>query len=791
MAVYADGQTERFDFHVEYATLGASVDALAEQAGAQLVYSYDLAHEAGVQPVIGRYTLREALDEMFRGTSFSAGLTEDGVVTISFKKTAKPEGKVPNKSLFARLAASVPSFVLAATAANAQDGIDEAKENDQDTIVVTALKRQTDLLDTPLAVSAFRGSDLERIGANGLGDFIQFAPGVSFEQSGQGEQSIFIRGLASTFGNTPVGYYLDEVPFVTLLAAVTPDVRAFDLERVEVLRGPQGTLYGASSLGGTIRILTNDPVHNEFQAKGDFSYSDTKGGESNYGLKGAVNIPLIEDKLSLRLVGTQEEFGGWIELGDFLGGLEEEDHNNFDVWTTRAKLRYTPSDDVDIVLGYWRYDASSPGSDFADETGLNSPLVLGGGRTTIDRKYDIYSGEITVDLGFAEVTSSTSYTENDVLSSIAIGTNDRFVEIFNQEMRLVSQHDGPFSWIVGGIYSDMSTALDFSISLPSLGTLTSIQDTTSKFFAIYGEATYALADNLDVTAGLRYFEDEFTRNDSSSGVPFPEIVNNFDDISPRFNLAWRPAEDALVYATVSKGFRSGFAQPAVSIATAALFMIDIPEGIEPEDAWNYELGGKFSFLDGRATLDVAGYYIDWTNLQATVEIVPAALGALVNAGEATAYGFEWTASYELIDNLNLAFSGNWNESTYDEDVFNADGVTLVFEEGAQIQQFPPLTLTGSADYSHELGSGWSGVGRVSVEYVEARTFGFGATQIASDDITRVNARLGVENESVGVYVFAENLNNYDGRATTAGTVPLDFGFRYRPRTIGVNVKLNY
>ena len=217
-------------------------------------------------------------------------------------------------ALFAVLTA-LP-FTVSMPAALAEEGAaatDGQPVTSLEEVIVTALRREQSLLQAPIAVSAFDGDFLEDIGAHQLADFLLGAPGTTIVDTGTGDTQIYIRGMSSLHGDGAVGYYLDEVPFGFLGLSHVPDVRTFDLDRIEVLRGPQGTLYGASSLGGTVRIITNDPVFNEFQGKVDVFGSGSRDGGDNYGVKAAVNVPLLDDRLAMRLVATTETYDGWLD----------------------------------------------------------------------------------------------------------------------------------------------------------------------------------------------------------------------------------------------------------------------------------------------------------------------------------------------------------------------------------------------------------------------------------------------------------------------------------------------
>ncbi|HKX56355.1 MAG TPA: TonB-dependent receptor plug domain-containing protein, partial [Xanthomonadales bacterium] len=302
----------KFELSIAEGTAEETLKHLARQTGHSVIFQSDLVRSVQTKPIAGQYTLQYALSALLSGTELSWGLTPGGVITIT-QAQAETElagaGDMQNKqqgnSFFKYLATAI-AVAFTATNVTAQEDVAEPKVLEE--VIVSALKREQSLMETPIAVSAFTGDWLEEIGASDLADFLQSAPGTAIVDGGTGDQNISIRGLSSLYGDSPVGYYLDEVPFNFIGIPLVPDVRTFDLERVEVLRGPQGTLYGSSSLGGTVRILTRDPVFNEFQGKLDLTGSNTHDGGSNYGIKAAINLPLVDDRLALRLVGTTEDY---------------------------------------------------------------------------------------------------------------------------------------------------------------------------------------------------------------------------------------------------------------------------------------------------------------------------------------------------------------------------------------------------------------------------------------------------------------------------------------------------
>jgi outer membrane receptor protein involved in Fe transport len=781
----------RYELDIEAGTADVTLKSLAFQTGHSVIFQSDLVRSVQTKPIAGQYTVDKALDALLTDTELSWGLTPGGVITITLappKTEVAGAGDMQNKQqgsqFFKNLAAAI-AVAFAANNVTAQEASEEPKVLEE--VIVSALKREQSLMDTPIAVSAFTGDWLDEIGANDLADFLQSAPGTAIVDSGTGDQSISIRGISSLYGDSPVGYYLDEVPFNFIGIPLVPDVRTFDLERVEVLRGPQGTLYGSSSLGGTVRILTRDPVLNEFQGKLDLTGSNTHDGGSNYGVKAAINLPLVDDRLALRIVGTTEDYSGWLD--DTASGLK--DVNDRDIQTLRAKLLWTPTDTVELVLGAWAYrsdaDAGSTGND--DREFVNS-VAPGSGilaPNTID--YDLYSALLTINTRYFDVVSSTSYLDFMYTSGGAFNTT-RPADTFAQEIRFTSNFEGPWQWTAGAFYRDLTTA--FAFELP--GFPPSTQDTSSESWAVFGELTYAFTEELEGTVGLRQFEDTRNRYDTVVVGSLVEIEfeEKYSNTSPRFNLSWTPNEDTLFYANIAQGFRSGFQQPGISLYVAGQLGLDIGNGADPETAWSYEIGSKTTFADGRVALEAAAYYIDWQDLQTTISVIPGALGAIVNAGEAGAIGLDFSLTALVTDGLELGVSGNINSSEYKETVTDVGGI--VVEDGQQIQGFPARTFTGFANYGWDIGqNGWRGVSLFRIDYTSERTLNFGSVTTDSDPITQASFRIGVEAGKWGAYLFADNLFDEDGMVDGPGITPetADLAIRLRPRTIGLNLRYDW
>ena len=691
---------------------------------------------------------------------------------------------------------TVVPFAVSVPAALAEEGAEAAEGQpvtSLEEVIVTALRREQSLLQAPLAVSAFDGDFLEDIGAHQLADFLLGAPGTTIVDTGTGDTQIYIRGMSSLYGDGAVGYYLDEVPFGFLGLSQVPDVRTFDLDRIEVLRGPQGTLYGANSLGGTVRIITNDPVFNELQGKVDVFGSGSRGGGDNYGVKAAVNVPLLEDRLAMRLVATTETYDGW--LNEPLFG--QEMINDREVETLRAKLRFAPSENVNLVLGVASYDNAIGAPNDGDDEGNYRNAIAAGILNTSDQEYELASAILTISTQWFDIVSSTSWFD---FEQVGVGAFDviRTADTIAQELRLSTNDLGPWHVTAGVYYRDLSTA--FAFEVPPFPPST--QDTTGESWAVFSEVTYSITDTLDVTVGLRYFDDTRDRSDTviagfdlTTFMPIIETVEfeeQYSTTNPKFNLGWRPNEDLLIYANAAKGFRSGFLQPGISLFIAEQIGLDIGNGAEPEKAWSYEIGAKARLADGRLVIETAAYLIDWDNLQTVISVIPAALGAITNAGKVKAKGIDFGITAAPVEGLELTLNGGYSDSKYGETVTDVGGVVVA--DGQRVQLFPEWTVSASASYRRSLGtSGLQGTAYLRMDHTTERSLNFGSVTTESDKITRGSARVGVQGDHWGVYAFVDNLFDEDGQVTGGGIQPgfEDVATRLRPRTVGLNLRLNY
>ena len=514
--------------------------------------------------------------------------------------------------------------VIAAPYAVAQQADTQAPALSE--VVVTATKRESTVDKTPISLTAVTGRDLEE---RGIADFSALAaqtPSVSMKTNGPGQTEFEMRGMTSGGGNSPtVGFYLDDVPMTAPAAAqngkVVIDPTLYDLNRIEVLRGPQGTLYGSGSMGGTIKLITNQPNLSSFQASAQAVLSGTEGGGFNHAENGMLNVPIIQGTLALRLVASAADTSGWIDrivAGDFPtptnGGATRGDvqaapvlqdfhgSNSETLRGARASLLWQPTDSLSITpaLFYQRITQAGP-SAFDSDPGTLAHY----------QPFDVaepYSDTITVSSLTANyrapaftVTSVTSYwhrqssmvqdgSENFENSLDGFPNSGTFYgpdgtdpifgyEVdpsrqFSEELRAASNGEGRLEWVVGLFYSDFNSNWDFSTAVPdpaayyeTINTVWTLDQLTHiKQKAVFGEATYALTDRVKLTAGGRWYSYTNHFNETYAGFGEPQgndtpatttVVQDNSGFNPKASLSFQVTDATLLYATTARGFRPG------------------------------------------------------------------------------------------------------------------------------------------------------------------------------------------------------------------------------------------
>lgn len=719
------------------------------------------------------------------------------------------------------------------------DGQDLDGDEDQqiDSIVVTALKRgEQNLIDVPAGINSISGEQIESFNADSLRDFLQLAPGVTLDTGSlsSGTATIGMRGLNSSVGSASVGFYLDDLPFSYININLVPDPNPYDLASVEVLKGPQSTLYGAGATGGVVILRTNDPVLNEFSGKLEAFGSGTEDGGGNYTVQGAVNVPLVEDKLAFRASASLSDNSGFID--DSFSGIPGvfpapnlgENVNDEESLSFRGKLLFQPTDDlkINLIANFSRIEQGNP--PFGDDA-LEFPFIFEAAETPLVETtgvvtdFDQFGATITYQTPWFEVFNALGFIDfrNDAnVSASAFGFPSTFdVESLTNEFRLRSTHEGPFSWVLGAFYRNVDQNTVFDLS--AFGLNDSVDVSESRQVSGFGEVALSLFDDrVEISGGASYFTDEstiatdFFVNDAvlaldpnATPFSFPGITVDTTQFAPKATIAFYPIENTTLYFVFSEGFRSGFSNLGSSVFFAQQFGDPLFDGVvEAETTRAYEIGAKGSFLDGMISGEVAFYIQNIDDTQQETDI--ATVNVVVNSGESQIRGVEWLVNMRPTDALTFGVSGTVVDGQFQTDSFTPGGL-VISRDGQQVPLVPEFIFNANMSYDFAVPvAGLDGRLTSTLQHSSERENAvIGADPLVGDKITRVDARLEMGRDNWTVYVFGQNLSNEKGAITANGLgdpnnpfslvsagLPITgdtIGTRLRPRTIGAGVRVEF
>ena len=719
-------------------------------------------------------------------------------------------------SLAACLAMLIPSLLLAEEAGLLLE-IEE--------VIVTAQKREQDISEIPSTVQAIEGEKLEIDGTSDIMGLLREIPSATRANhlGGGAFNVVHMRGsggLGQT-GDGAVAFYLDEVPFVVPNNQFSPVANMYDLDRMEILRGPQGTIWGQGSMGGTIRYQLNQPDLSGFSAKARLSYRSMEGGSDGHGLDVAVNLPLAENVFGIRFSGGIETRAGWAEAPD----VDDQDLNEEELSNWRVKALWQPSDTIEVSATYWHMEVDT---DYSHALQSVDPPMLpptGGQQGFMSGESDVFS--VTLDIGFDDfdLVSTTTYLDHSVpllipffapAAGTVLATQNYESETFAQEVRLVSSGNTDIDWILGAHYSttehfQRQDSFFFNSFIQSLVGTDSSQDIESDAYAFFGEASIDLMDGkLVPLVGLRYFEDERSLVDNSirargidasafgtcdealllmfvgfplrceTRLPTFETSNTFDSLNPRFNLSYFPNEDGMFYINIAKGFRSGYLQTLAAVQAASFDGVTASQALDADSVLSYEVGGKWRLLDNRMYVEFALYraeYQDAQVLYGTTIAIPVG----VHGGDYQADGVELSVTFRPIEGLTLSgvYSAVSSEWTKVDPVL--EQAVPAIDDGGGVPYIPESDWNVSATYTGPIaGTGLQHFEQLS--YAERDTqFNYSLNE--SEKLEDLTLRVGVLGNGWQVYLYGTNLSDNRGPVLSLGSTQTS----QRPREIGVSV----
>lgn len=705
-----------------------------------------------------------------------------------------------------------------------------------DEIVVSAQRRDQAAFDVPLSVSAFSEGELEQAGVDSLSDLAALAPSFDTFSGGPGSTYLQMRGISTIAGASTVGYYLDEA-VMTSYTTFQPDAYTFDLQRIEVLRGPQGTLYGEGSMGGTLRLITNKPNPNDWESKTRLRYIDTHSGAPSAQIDSVLNIPLLEDSLGLRAIVGEEDSGGFIDEKPF---QQVENANYVKRSVQRLSARYTPSDSSTVDLSQHRntvHHGTGNRATAVYEIDNHIPVPsfdkVRVSNLTLQQDFDWMSVTATSSEYLRDYTKLADAREDaaalaslgsdatDVFTDGAVLAAVRAVKIDNSgtadyrntDIRFSAAPDSLINWTAGYYQQNHHSTLHAvwsvifndgadqggidaigGISEPDNGA--NNQDnglllnlnyiTLSKAKAAYINADWALAERWSLGLGLRHFRETLTvlTRGTATGAPAngdykqSVIANN-----PRIHLGWAPEiaglDDSMFYLSAAKGFRSGGANAAQENDTSGIDPV-----YQPDEVWTYELGGRLKLFNGLVIPEVALYYNDWSNVQSYVatDLFP----YIKNVGDADGFGIDIQLTAQPTSSLSLRTGIAWNDMKF-------VGNTADKNPGDPMDYVPRYSASQSITWTPPLNAGRNAFVRIDYSWRERTRYVYrlSGTDNYSDIVANLNLRLGIQKAGYEFALTGTNLTNFAGRQTPTKDEPEARGVRTRPRNIGLELIYNW
>ncbi|GLK44924.1 MULTISPECIES: TonB-dependent receptor [Novosphingobium] len=749
------------------------------------------------------------------------------------------------KFLSAVAAVTLGSFLVPGFAAPALAADDAAADTASGSeIVVTSLKREVRLQDAPASITSISDDTLRAASLDSANDLARAVPSLTITDAGPGQRRITLRGIRSA-GDAQVGIYYDETPVAGPPGTTSDpggsqsDFKLFDLERVEVLRGPQGTLYGAGAVGGTIRLVTRKPDF-EFGGRIDVGATTTEGGGEGYQINAAVNVPIVKDVLAVRGVYFRRQNDGWVDNpGLGLTGINSERSDG-----GRILVRFIPASWLTIDGAAHFLYTEGGASTWSPSAGKYN--AVNASQVPYEDKQRLYSLSAHAELGFADLVATTSYQDRDTLVTrdptplfnsfrTASGCATHFtaatcatpagfaaynsyvdsltpviyyqpqsVTDWTSELRLQSNNSSWFQWTVGGFYEDrdakvLSEARRTNASDGSqvVGATPLLQRHVVDYLkqkAAFGEIAVTPVEGLTVTGGLRYYSyDKTVGGDTTIGLdilrtrvtPWALYKTKNTGWLYKANVSWKAADNVLVYGQVATGYRPGGVNQVLGLAQALAY--------SPDKLTTYEGGIKTSFGGDALILNLGGYITDWSDMQ--VSINSGSFVYLGNAGAARIKGVEAEATLNPARGLTFTVNAAFTDAKLTQDQV-PDGVTplaTTARKGDKIPFIAPQTIGIAGQYEWALGSGgWSALLRGDLGYVGGSRADFRPNALGYrkvGDYTLANARIGVKNDRYGIYFYVNNLTNTVARQSAGNTLggTTETVTTLPPRTYGINL----
>ena len=639
-------------------------------------------------------------------------------------------------------------------------------------VTITAQRRATLMKDTPISVQAMTAQQLDNEGIRSIDDLTRVMPGVNFTRNATSatgnyndeDSQIAVRGIASSAGASTTGVYIDDTPIQTrhlAFGSVSPFPALFDLDRVEMLRGPQGTLFGAGSEGGAVRFIQPEPSLDEQSLYVHTEVGSTKNGAPSYEAGAAIGIPLVANSIGLRLSVSDRKDGGYVDRVNYnaatnqVTGTAESNANWQETTTMRAALKFAVSRDTSVIASVYHQqlklnDTSAYWESISDPA--NGHFLNGNAQPDSSKDpMTLWAVKVNSDLGWSKLTSSTSYfTRNQsgvsdytqFLGTVFLGNpylngpgsaggpgsayfTDSQRNVI-EEIKLQSNDPkARLNWVAGLFLSrqdeNSTEQIDDLSAMNAIGWTTfpgmplgqmynqSPFEAIDKQVALFGQADLNLTDTVKLTAGLRVANINSTGQEYFVG-PFvgpvaSSISSTFKEtpVTPKFGLSWQPDADNMFYVSAAKGYRVGGINPNLGTLCAAdlqnLGLASTPENYKSDSLWSYEVGSKNSLLNRSLQIDSSAYYVDWKNIQQNVYLPDCGNEFAANLGAATSKGADTSIRYKPVSNLMLTLDVAYTDARYSQTVIaGVNGTGAAIVNKGDYLSTTPWNFTLAADY---------------------------------------------------------------------------------------------
>jgi iron complex outermembrane recepter protein len=805
--------------------LSGALAAFADQTGLQLVYVSTLVEGRTSPGVTAGLSPSAALGRLLAGTGLDFVFLNSRTVKIFAKPKVTPTPPSSAQSQRREVRSSVAT------------GPDE--------VVVTATKREERVNAVPVSLSVLSAEQMLEAGVTNIAAIAALTPGVEYDFNSQWGSGVLtnvaIRGVDSKVGTSTTGIYLDDAPIQARNGNFgNPYPVTFDLARVEVLRGPQGTLFGAGAEGGAIRYVTNEPSMTDFGGFSRAQIATTANGSPSYELGSALGGPIVEDHVGVRLAAWYREDGGYVDHVDpFTSATISKNSNTNRTEFVRLGLAFEPFESLRVTPSvtyqsnrtadspaFYQY-LSNPGSgEF-----LNGKLLA----QPADDSFTVAALKIETQLPQSKLTAATSYLDRTAHATVDT-TNEAGAVYFggfgnplgpeyptsyadatpslmtlrqivlSQEVRLASSvATAPLRWSAGLFYSRAEQdelEYTYAIAAPADPGVVLNEYTADTIVSGFGNIELAFLQSLRTRIGVRVDDTRSVFSQYSGGFalagspPYAYAVTEFRPVTPQFNLEYQASQRDLIYATIAKGFRiGGINTPLPSQCGAG----SVPSSYAPDSVWSYEVGTKSEFLQDRLRIAASAFYLRWNGIQEH-EVPPCGFGFIANAGNAIGKGLDFALDGTLTDSITLGVAFESLDVRYTQTVME-DGKIIV-DRGAVVGGVPhvpsPWSGTAFIRYQQPISGELDLFARADDIFhshnpgpfseLDPRSISYSPLFTADPAFNQLNLKLGVSSPRSELKLFVDNATNSRPllqRGADSGTSTLIYAYTLRPRTWGL------